>query len=361
MIERKIEQWLQAPFDKETQEEVRELQKDKALLEDAFYKNLSFGTGGMRGLMGVGTNRINAYTLGKSTQGLCYYLKEKYPNEPISAVVAHDCRNNSKTLAKTIADVFTANQIQCFLFSDLRPTPELSFTVRHLKANCGIVLTASHNPPNYNGYKVYSKDGGQLIPPEEGEIIDHINNIRFEDIRFEGQKKLLTYIDREVDAAYYQSVLESANFITKQNKKFHLVFTPLHGTAITALPKVLSKANYQYVSLVETQAKPDGNFPTVESPNPEEPKALAEALEMAKKNNADMVIGTDPDADRFGVAVPDEDGNWQLLNGNQTMAVLTEFLLQKHENENTLHDKQFIASTIVSSPLIEKIASTVHF
>ena len=357
MIERKIEQWLQAPFDKATQDAVRELHKDKTLLEDAFYKDLSFGTGGMRGIMGVGTNRINAYTLGKSTQGLCYYLKKKYPNEPISAVVAHDCRNNSKTLAKTVADVFTANHIQCYLFSDLRPTPELSFAVRHLKANCGIVLTASHNPPKYNGYKVYSKDGGQLVPPEEGQIIDHINSTRFEDIRFEGQKKLLTYIDREVDAAYHQSVLESANFSTKQNKKFHLVFTPLHGTAIMALPKVLLKANYQHVSLVETQAKPDGNFPTVESPNPEEPEALAEALEMAKKNNADMVIGTDPDADRFGVAVPDHDGNWQLLNGNQTMAVLTEFLLQKHKKENTLHDKQFIASTIVSSPLIEKIAA----
>ena len=352
----KVEQWLQPPFDESTQMAVRALMKNQPELEEAFYQDLSFGTGGMRGVMGVGTNRINAYTLGKNTQGLCHYLYEKYPNQEIYAVVAHDCRNNSKSLAKVVADIFTANNIYCYLFTDLRPTPELSFAVRHLKAHCGIVLTASHNPPKYNGYKVYNKDGGQLVPPEEGKIITHINNTHFQDIRFEGQTEKLIYIDSEVDTAYHQAVLTSANFSIQREKPFHLVYTPLHGTSITAIPDVLSKAGYAQLGIVDEQAKPDGDFPTVKSPNPEEPEALTKALEKAKKEKADMVIGTDPDADRLGIAVPDEEGQWHLLNGNQTMVVMTDFLLQKKQNENRLHTKQFVASTIVSTPMVEKIA-----
>lgn len=355
-MEKKIEEWLQPPFDQETQNAVRALQNDPTQLEDAFYQDLSFGTGGMRGVMGVGTNRINAYTLGKNTQGLCNYLRQRYAGEKIAVVVAYDCRNNSKKLAQTVADIICANDIYCYLFSDLRPTPELSFAVRHLNAHCGIVLTASHNPPKYNGYKVYSKDGGQLIPPEQGEIIAHINKTQFRDIRFGGQKEKLRLIDAKVDAAYHQVVLEAANFSALQQKNFQLVFTSLHGTAIKALPEVLQKAGYDQLHIVASQAEPDGNFPTVQSPNPEEPEALTKALKIAHEKGADMVIGTDPDADRLGIAVTDDAGKWQLLNGNQTMAVMTEFLLQKQQQKGTLHSNQFVASTIVSSPLIEKIS-----
>ncbi len=355
-MNQKAEEWLHPPFDETTQTAVRALMENPSALEEAFFQDLSFGTGGMRGVIGVGTNRINAYTLGRNTQGLSNYLHEKYAGEKIYAVVAHDCRNNSKSLAKIVADIFTANNIYCYLFSDLRPTPELSFAVRHLKAHCGIVLTASHNPPKYNGYKVYSQDGGQLVPPAEGEIIAHINNTRFHDIRFKGQDKKLISIDTKVDAAYHQAVLAAANFSQQKEKQFQLVFTPLHGTSITALPAVLKKAGYAQVHIVADQAEPDGNFPTVKSPNPEEPDALIKALEKAKKEQADMVIGTDPDADRLGIAVPDNNGHWQLLNGNQTMVVMTDFLLQKKQKENTLNNKQFVASTIVSTPMIEKIA-----
>jgi len=355
-ISKKVDEWLQPPFDESTQAAVQALMKNQSELEEAFYQDLSFGTGGMRGVMGVGTNRINAYTLGKNTQGICHYLKEKYLDEKIYAVVAYDCRNNSKTLAKIVADIFTANDIYCYLFTDLRPTPELSFAVRYLNAHCGIVLTASHNPPKYNGYKVYGQDGGQIVPPEEGQIIEHIKKTLFQDIIFEAKAEKLIYIESEVDTAYHKAVLASANFSTQQEKPFHLVFTPLHGTSITAIPEVLNKAGYFQLNIVEEQAKPDGNFPTVKSPNPEEPEALAKALEKAKKEKADMVIGTDPDADRLGIAVPDEKGQWQLLNGNQTMIVMTDFLLQKKQKENALHQKQFIASTIVSTPMIEKIA-----
>ena len=355
-IETRIAQWLRTPFDQQTQNQVALLAKNPKEAEDAFYKDLEFGTGGMRGIMGVGTNRINKYTLGKNTQGLSEYLKEQHPNEKICAVIAYDCRHQSKELAKICADIFTANGIHCYLFSDLRPTPELSFAVRHLNAQCGIVLTASHNPPEYNGYKVYGKDGGQLVPPHDEAISQRILDTAFESIQFDGNPALLQYIDKEIDTAYQKDVLNSALFDKRKNKPLKIVFTPIHGTSITALPQVLEQAGYDKLTIVKEQIEPDGDFPTVKSPNPEEQEALKMAVALANEKNADLVIGTDPDADRFGLVVKDAESAWCYLNGNQIMAVLTDFLLQKRAAENTLNSNCFIASTVVSTPLIQQIA-----
>lgn len=356
-------QWLEDPFDQETQNEVEKLKNDPKKLEDSFYKDLEFGTGGMRGKMGVGTNRINKYTIGKNTQGLSNYLKESFNDSPIKAVVAYDCRHNSALLAKVVADVFTANGIECYLFSDLRATPELSFAVRKLKAHCGIVLTASHNPPEYNGYKVYWEDGGQLVPPQDAALTKAIDQVHFEEIQFHANEKLLHWIDHEIDSVYQDVVVDIAKWSSGNRDDFDLVFTPLHGTSITAIPQVLKKAGYNNIHLVDEQATPDGDFPTVSSPNPEEPQALAMAIEKAKKLDADMVIGTDPDCDRLGIAVKIDAGEFLLLNGNQTMMVMTEFLLQKWSEKGKLNGKQFIASTIVSTPGMAKMAAAwgVHF
>ena len=355
-IETRIAQWLRTPFDQQTQNQVALLAKNPKEAEDAFYKDLEFGTGGMRGIMGFGTNRINKYTLGKNTQGLSEYLKEQHPNEKICAVIAYDCRHQSKELAKICADIFTANGIHCYLFSDLRPTPELSFAVRHLNAQCGIVLTASHNPPEYNGYKVYGKDGGQLVPPHDEAISQRILDTAFESIQFDGNPALLQYVDKEIDTAYQKDVLNSALFDKRKNKPLKIVFTPIHGTSITALPQVLEQAGYDKLTIVKEQIDPNGDFPTVKSPNPEEQEALKMAVALANEKNADLVIGTDPDADRFGLVVKDAESAWCYLNGNQIMAVLTDFLLQKRAAENTLNSNCFIASTVVSTPLIQQIA-----
>ena len=348
--------WMRSPFDQETQNQVAQLSQSPEEAEDAFYKDLEFGTGGMRGIMGVGTNRINKYTLGKNSQGIAEYLLEEYPNTDIRVVIAYDCRNQSQELAKICAEIFTANGIHCFLFSDLRPTPELSFAVRHLKAQCGIVLTASHNPPEYNGYKVYGQDGGQLVPPQDHQISQKIKNTPFEAIKFKGDKNLLEFIDEKIDSAYQKDVLTSALFDTGRNKPLKIVFTPIHGTSITALPQVLKQAGYDKVSIVEEQLKPNGNFPTVVSPNPEEREALQMAVALATEKGADLVIGTDPDADRFGLVVKDNHSEWYYLNGNQIMAVLTDYLLQKRARAKKLHSNCFIASTVVSTPMIQKMA-----
>ena len=348
--------WMRPPFDQETQNQVAQLSKSPEEAEDAFYKDLEFGTGGMRGIMGVGTNRINKYTLGKNSQGIAEYLLEEYPNTDIRVVIAYDCRNQSQELAKICAEIFTANGIHCFLFSDLRPTTELSFAVRHLKAQCGIVLTASHNPPEYNGYKVYGQDGGQLVPPKDHQISQKIKNTPFESIKFKGDKNLLEFIDEKIYSAYQNDVLTSALFDTGRNKPLKIVFTPIHGTSITALPEVLEQAGYDKVSIVEEQLKPNGNFPTVVSPNPEEREALQMAVALATEKGADLVIGTDPDADRFGLVVKDNHSEWYYLNGNQIMAVLTDYLLQKRARAKKLHSNCFIASTVVSTPIIQKMA-----
>ena len=352
----KIEEWSKPPFDEETRAQLNLLKQNPEQLDDAFYKDLEFGTGGMRGIMGIGTNRINAYTLGKSTQGICDYLKSAFSKIPIKVVIAYDCRNNSKSLAVKVAEIFSANNVKVFIFSDLRTTPELSFAVKYLEAHCGIVLTASHNPPEYNGYKVYWKDGGQIVPPQDNEIIEQINNTRFSDIQFNAKKELIEWIDQELDQAFFDKSVQLGKFEQNGRENFKIVFTPLHGTSITAVPQVLAKAGYTDVHLVKAQSLPNGNFPTVESPNPEEPEALMMALDLANGIGADMVIGTDPDSDRLGIAVRDNNNKFRLLNGNQTMVVMTYFLLEQRKKSKRLDGRQFVASTIVSTPMIQKIA-----
>ncbi|NJB72061.1 phosphoglucomutase [Saonia flava] len=349
--------WLTDFFDSETRIKIKNLmQNDPQELEERFYKDLEFGTGGMRGVMGVGTNRINKYTLGKNTQGLGNYLKQTYPNEQLKVVIAYDCRHNSDTLARTVAEVLSANGIKVFLFSELRTTPELSFAVRHLGCHAGIVLTASHNPPEYNGYKVYWADGGQIVPPQDGEIIAEINKLSFEDIKFDANDNLIELIDKEVDEAFFEASVANGNFNAEGKDDFKIVFTSIHGTSITAIPEVLKRAGYKNVTVIEEQAKPDGNFPTVKSPNPEEPEALAMAIDKAEKIGADMVVGTDPDSDRLGIAVRNLEGEMELLNGNQTMVLMTKFLLDQRKTAG-FKGNEFIATTIVSTPMVEKLAN----
>ncbi|WP_394759194.1 phospho-sugar mutase [Flavobacterium sp.] len=352
--------WLTPTFDSKTQDAIKEMMTSSPKeLEDSFYKNLEFGTGGMRGIMGVGTNRINQYTLGKNTQGLSDYLHKSFPNQEIKVAIAYDCRHNSDTLAKVVANVFSANGIKVFLFSDMRPTPELSFAVKHLGCKAGIVLTASHNPPEYNGYKVYWEDGGQLVPPQDNEIIQVIDALNYDQIKFEANENLIEYIDVKVDEAFITSTIENASFNTSATAKENLkiVFTSLHGTSIKLIPDVLEKAEYKNVQIVPEQAIPDGNFPTVKSPNPEEPEALTMAMALAEKTNADIVVGTDPDSDRLGVAVRNTEGKMVLLNGNQSMVVMTNFLLEQWKKQGKITGTEFIGSTIVSTPMMLELAS----
>ena len=348
--------WLTDFFDADVRKEVQHLMDTNIEeLKDRFYKNMEFGTGGMRGVMGVGTNRINKYTLGKSTQGLSNYLKQTYTGEDIKVVIAYDCRHNSDTLAKTVAEVFSANGIKVYLFSELRTTPELSFAVRYLKCHAGIVLTASHNPPEYNGYKVYWTDGGQIVPPQDGKIVAEINSLSFEDINFKANPSLIQLIDKEVDEAFINESVARGSFGAKGKDDFKIVFTSLHGTSITAIPEVLKRAGYKNVTVIEEQAKPDGAFPTVKSPNPEEPEALSIAIKKAEQIGADMVVGTDPDSDRLGIAVRNLEGKMEILNGNQTMVLMTKFLLDKQKNKG-FKGNEFIATTIVSTPMMEVMA-----
>lgn len=355
-----VNEWLTPTFDTATQEAIKELMTTSPKdLEESFYKNLEFGTGGMRGIMGVGNNRINKYTLGKSTQGLSDYMHTAFPNQPLKAVIAYDCRHNSDTLAKLVADVFSANGIEVYLFSDMRPTPELSFAVKHLGCQCGIVLTASHNPPEYNGYKVYWQDGGQIVPPEDEGIINVIENLNYNQIKFNANENLIHYVDTEIDEAFIKSTIENASFGTsvEAKKNLNIVFTSLHGTSIKLVPDTLSQAGYPNVNIVEEQRVPNGDFPTVKSPNPEEPEALTMALALADKTNSDIVIGTDPDCDRLGIAVRNNEGKMTLLNGNQTMILMTAFLLEQWKQAGKINGKQFVGSTIVSTPMMMELAT----
>lgn len=357
----KAKLWLTDTFDEETQAQVTNLiENNPQELEESFYKNAAFGTGGMRGVMGAGPNRINKYTLGKNTQGLSNYLKKEFKGEEIRTVIAYDCRKNSKEFADIVANIFSANGIKVFLFSELRPTPELSFAVKYLDCHCGIVLTASHNPPEYNGYKVYWQDGGQLVPPQDSEIIAEIESLDYSEIKFEANPELIELIDKEVDEAFQDASVKNGSFGTSSSAKENLkiVFTSLHGASCTATPQVLKKAGYKNVSLVKEQAEPDPNFPTVKSPNPEEPEALKLALELAEKEGADIVIGTDPDGDRLGIAVRDLNNKLLLLNGNQTMVVMTWFLLEQWKKIGKLTKDSFVASTIVSTPMIKNITES---
>ena len=350
-----VAKWQQDPFDKETQENVNALLSNPKALEDAFYTDLSFGTGGMRGIMGVGTNRVNRYTFGRNTQGLCNYIKKSFPDKRAKVIIGYDCRHQSDTLAQTVADIFSANDIDVYLFSALRPTPEVSFAVRELGAQCGVILTASHNPPEYNGYKVYWEDGGQIVPPHDNAIIEEINAVDFSDIQFAAKPENITLIDKNIDEAFQNACVANGRLGDGDRSRLKVVFTSLHGTSITAIPAVLQKAGYTQVHVVEEQAEPDGNFPTVDSPNPEEPAALAMALQKAEEVQADIVIGTDPDADRLGIAVRNHKGEMELLNGNQTMIVMTQFILDRVKREQ--NQDYFIGSTVVSTPMMSVLAS----
>lgn len=357
----RVNSWLTPTFDEAIQKEIKHLiASDPKELEESFYKNLEFGTGGMRGIMGLGTNRINKYTLGKNTQGLSNYLKKSFPGEAIKVAIAYDCRHNSKTFGKIVADVFSANGIKVYLFEDLRPTPELSFALKHLNCHCGIVLTASHNPPEYNGYKVYWQDGGQLVPPHDKEIVDEINSLNYEDIAFDSNADLIEFIGEAIDNVFINESIKngSANTSTKAKQDLNIVFTSLHGTSIMSIPETLKRAGYSNVNIVEEQREPNGDFPTVISPNPEEPEALKMATELAEKTNGDIVIGTDPDCDRLGVVVRNLDNELVILNGNQTMILMTDFLLKQWKKEGKIKGKEFVGSTIVSTPMMSVLAES---
>ena len=351
--------WLSDTFDTETQQEIQQLISSNSNdLTDRFYKDLEFGTGGMRGMMGAGTNRINKYTLGKATQGLSNYLKESYPNEEIKVAIAYDCRHNSDTFSRLVAEVLSANDIKVVVFEDLRPTPELSFAVNELNCHAGIVLTASHNPPEYNGYKVYWTDGGQIVPPQDKSIIDEVNSLDFSDINFNAKPALISEIGAEVDEAFWKASIKNGTFDVQGRDDLKIVFTSLHGTSVKLIPEVLKRAGYPQVHSIKEQEEPDGNFPTVKSPNPEEPEALKMAINLAEKIGADIVLGTDPDSDRIGIAVRDTSGKIKLLNGNQAMVVMTDFLIKQWKQQGRLNGKQFVGSTIVSTTMVNDIATS---
>ena len=355
----KAKLWLTDTFDEETKKTIQNwIDTESDELEDSFYRELEFGTGGMRGIMGVGTNRLNKYTLGQATQGLANYLHQQFPNQEIKVAIAYDVRNNSKEFGKMCADVLTANGIKVLLFKNHRPTPELSFTVRDKKCNAGIVLTASHNPPEYNGYKVYWNDGAQIVPPHDDAIIKEVYSVKFEDIKFNGNDDLIEWIGEEQDEVYIDACIE--NSLYQKDKigydNLNIVFTSIHGTTYTTVPQALRKAGFKKIDLVTEQMIPSGNFPTVESPNPEEPAALEMAIDLARITNGDIVIGTDPDGDRLGIAVRNLDGEIQLLNGNQTNTILTYYILDQWKKQGKITGKEFIGSTIVTSDVFYDIA-----
>lgn len=355
----KAKLWLTDTFNEETKRTIQNwIDTNSDELEDSFYRDLEFGTGGMRGVMGVGTNRLNKYTLGQATQGLANYLHTQFPGEEIKVAIAYDVRNNSKEFGKMCADVLTANGIKVLLFKEHRPTPELSFTVRDKKCNAGIVLTASHNPPEYNGYKVYWNDGAQIVPPHDDAIIKEVYAVKFDEIKFNGNDELIEWIGEEQDDVYIDACIE--NSLYQKDKtgydNLNIVFTSIHGTTYTTIPKALRKAGFQKIDLVKEQMIPSGNFPTVVSPNPEEPAALEMAMDLARITNGDIVIGTDPDGDRLGVAVRNLDGELQLLNGNQCNTILTYYILDQWKKAGKITGKEFIGSTIVTSDVFIDIA-----
>ena len=357
VIEENYNNWTQSPFDTTTIKNVKSLKNNNPLeFEESFYKNLSFGTGGMRGIVGIGPNRVNRYTFGKNTQGISNFIN-KSSSKKESVVIAYDCRNQSKELANQVADVFSSNGINVYLFSSIRPTPELSYALIKLKCICGIVLTASHNPPEYNGYKVYWKDGGQIVPPVDKKLIDEINSLKFSEISFKRNNSLVNLIDTQIDTDFIHDSISIGKIGVSKREDYRIVFTPIHGTSYKILPEVLNGAGFKNLHIVKEQAVPDGNFNTVKSPNPEEPEALSMAIDLAKAVNADIVIGTDPDADRVGLAVKNNKNEYSLLNGNQMMIILTEFILSKRKN---LNKSFFIGSTVVSTAMIKNIAESYN-
>ena len=353
----KAQQWLSDKYDEATRTAVAQMiENDPQEVVESFYKDLEFGTGGMRGIMGVGTNRMNKYTIGAATQGLADYLKEQFPGEEISVVIGCDVRHNSEEFSRLCAEILSANGIKAYLFDSFRPTPEISFAIRYLGSKSGIIITASHNPPKYNGYKAYWEDGSQVVPPHDTGIIDRVSQVKVEDIKFTPNEDLIEIIGEKVDAAFVEASVANGSCDTTGRDDFKLVYTPIHGTSFKAMIPALAKAGFNNVLTVEEQMVPSGDFPTVKSPNPEDPAALAMATALADANGADMVVGTDPDADRIGVAVRNLKGELQLLNGNECNTVLITYLLERWKKAGKLDGKQFIGSTIVTSDIFFKIA-----
>lgn len=356
-----INEWLNGNYDQQTKDEIQQLLDKEASTEltDAFYRSLEFGTGGLRGIMGAGSNRINKYTIGTATQGLSNYLLNKYPGEKIKVAIAHDSRNNSDYFAGIAADVFSANGIHVYFFKALRPTPELSFAIRHLGCRSGVMLTASHNPKEYNGYKAYGADGGQFTSPDDTMVMDEVAKIKsIDEVKFGRIESNVELIGEEIDQLYLDKITElsvSPEAIARQSD-LKIVYSPIHGTGITLVPKALEQFGFKNLTLVKEQSTPDGNFPTVVYPNPEEKEAMTLALNKAKEIDADLVLATDPDADRVGIAVKNNDGEFVLLNGNQTGSLLINYLLTAWEEKGKLDGNQYIVKTIVTSNLIEEIA-----
>lgn len=364
LVRERAEKWLNSQINEASKAEIKHLlqpENQKELIE-SFYKNLEFGTGGLRGIMGIGTNRVNIYTIGMATQGLANYLLKSFPNQTISVVVAHDSRNNSKLFAETTANVFSANGIKVYFFSDLRPTPELSFAIRHLGCQSGVVLTASHNPKEYNGYKAYWNDGAQITPPHDSNVIEEVNKIaNISDVKFNRVEQNITLIGEEIDKLYLEQIkkLSLKPSMVKEQHKLKIIFSSIHGTGITLVPQALANLGFDHVHIVEEQAIPDGNFPTVVYPNPEEKEAMTLALKTARKIDADLVLATDPDADRVGIAVKNFDGEYQLLNGNQTGTIIIYYILKKMQENKSFKEGDYIVKTIVTTDLWESIAQ--HF
>ena len=357
------QQWVDSPlYDKETQAEVKAMIEadDQTPLIDSFYRTLEFGTGGLRGIMGAGTNRMNIYTVGAATQGLSNYLNKNFKDlEQISVVVGHDCRNNSRLFAETSANIFSANGIKVYLFDDMRPTPEMSFAIRHLGCQSGIILTASHNPKEYNGYKAYWDDGAQVLAPHDKGIIDEVNKVSVADIKFEGNPSLIEVIGKEIDEIYLAKVKELSidpACIARQ-KDLKIVYTPLHGTGMMLIPQALKMWGFENVHTVPEQMVKSGDFPTVQSPNPENGEALTMALNLAKQLDADIVMASDPDADRVGMACKDDKGEWVLIDGNQTCMIFLYYIIMNRKAQGKMQGNEFVVKTIVTTELIKEIAA----
>ena len=359
-VTEKAEKWLTAAYDAETQAEVRRMleNEDKTELVDSFYKDLEFGTGGLRGIMGAGSNRMNIYTVGAATQGLANYLNKCFAGQSVSVVVGHDCRNNSRKFAEISADIFSANGIKVYLFDDLRPTPEVSFAIRHLGCQSGINITASHNPREYNGYKAYWDDGAQVLAPHDTAIIDEVNKVKVDDIKFNGNKDLIQIIGEDVDKVYLEKVhsISIDPEVIKRQKDLSIVYTPLHGAGRALIPASLKLWGFENVHCVEAQMVKDGNFPTVVSPNPENAEALTLAIKLAKEINADIVMASDPDADRVGMACKDDKGEWVLINGNQTCLLFLYYIIKNRIAMGKMQPNDFVVKTIVTTELIKAVA-----
>ena len=359
-IDQKVATWLTGNYDDATKEAVSALQKSHPdELAESFYKNLEFGTGGLRGIMGVGTNRINKYTIGMATQGFANYLSKTYPGEKIAVAIAHDSRNNARFFAETTAQVFAANGFTVYLFEDLRPTPELSFAIRHLNCKAGVVCTASHNPKEYNGYKAYWNDGGQLVPPHDTNVITEVELIQsVDDVKWSGGEANIQLLGKETDDAYIKMVKSLSVYpeVIAQQNDLKIVYTPIHGTGIKLVPQVLAEFGFTNVHIVEEQSIPDGNFPTVKYPNPEESETMSIGLAKAKALDADILLGTDPDADRVGVGVKNHKGEWVLMNGNQTAVLAFAYMMEARRAKGIAKPNDMVITTIVTTEMINEVA-----